>query len=303
MNQHTFPAAPRRVALYARYSTDMQRGESIEDQFRQAERHARQRGWTVVARYSDGAVSGSLSRAREGFVDLSHALASGTFDIVLAESTDRISRDPEHMVRFYKTASFNGVEIHTTGRGKVDVLTLGLSSTMAAIYLEDLAFKTRRGLEGRIEKGMSGGGRSYGYRQGMDARGVPVTGLLEIDQVQAGIIRRIFRDNATGASPLKIAATLNAEGIPSPSVGTKRKSSGHWKQNTINGNAARGTGILNNELYIGRLVWNRLTYSKNPDTERRVSRLNPVGEWQVAVTLPPTFIQRERDSGFGFCLF
>lgn len=72
---------------------------------------------------------------------------------------------------------------------------------------------------------------------------------------------------------MKIAAGLNAEGIPSPSVGTERKSSGHCKQNTINGNAARGMGILHNELYIGRLVWNLLTYAKNLDMERRVSRV------------------------------
>ncbi|WP_435311751.1 recombinase zinc beta ribbon domain-containing protein, partial [Primorskyibacter sedentarius] len=43
----------------------------------------------------------------------------------------------------------------------------------------------------------------------------------------------------------------------------------------MNGNPARGTGILNNELYIGRRVWNRLRYSKDPLTGRRVSRLNP----------------------------
>ena len=48
---------------------------------------------------------------------------------------------------------------------------------------------------------------------------------------------------------------------------------------TIYGNHQRGTGILNNELYIGRLVWNRLRYVKNPDTGKRVSRLNPESEW------------------------
>ena len=50
---------------------------------------------------------------------------------------------------------------------------------------------------------------------------------------------------------------------------------------TIHGNPKRGTGILNNELYIGRLVWNRLRYMKDPDTGRRVSRPNPEGEWVV----------------------
>jgi site-specific DNA recombinase len=48
---------------------------------------------------------------------------------------------------------------------------------------------------------------------------------------------------------------------------------------TIHGNPTRGTGILNNELYIGRLVWNRLRYIKDPDTGKRVSRPNPPSEW------------------------
>jgi len=50
---------------------------------------------------------------------------------------------------------------------------------------------------------------------------------------------------------------------------------------TIHGNRLRGTGILNNELYIGRLVWNRLRYVKDPETGKRVSRLNPDSGWIV----------------------
>jgi hypothetical protein len=44
-------------------------------------------------------------------------------------------------------------------------------------------------------------------------------------------------------------------------------------------NPARGTGILNNELYVGRIVWNRLRYVKDPDTGKRVSRPNFPAEW------------------------
>src|SRR5271169_6025392 len=61
--------------------------------------------------------------------------------------------------------------------------------------------------------------------------------------------------------------TLNRERIAGPR-------GGEWDGSTINGNAARGTGILNNELYIGRLVWNRLQYVKDPSTGKRVSRPN-----------------------------
>ena len=50
---------------------------------------------------------------------------------------------------------------------------------------------------------------------------------------------------------------------------------------TIYGNWRRGTGVLNNELYIGRLVWNRLRYLKGPDSGKRASRLSPESEWIV----------------------
>jgi Recombinase. len=80
-------------------------------------------------------------------------------------------------------------------------------------------------------------------------------------------VLRIFTEFANGKSPRRIALALNREGIDGPQ-GTG------WGASTINGNAARGTGILNNELYIGRLIWNRLQYVKDPRTGKRVSRLN-----------------------------
>ncbi|WP_235818415.1 recombinase family protein [Brucella grignonensis] len=71
-----------------------------------------------------------------------------------------------------------------------------------------------------------------------------------------------------------MARTLNAEGIPGPENKL-------WNDTTIRGHASHGTGILNNELYIGKLIWNRLRYVKNPGTGKRVSRLNPESEWIV----------------------
>ena len=71
-----------------------------------------------------------------------------------------------------------------------------------------------------------------------------------------------------GSSPIAIARVLNAEGIPGPEGKA-------WRDTTIRGHAERGTGILRNELYIGRLVWNRMTFIKDPVTGKRVSRMNP----------------------------
>ncbi len=96
----------------------------------------------------------------------------------------------------------------------------------------------------------------------------------------AWILARTAFIRASGRSPLHIAAGLNADGIPAPRHKVDG-GSGHWKQNTINGNKARGTGIRNNELYGGRRVWNRLRYVKDPITRSRVSRIRPADEWII----------------------
>ena len=100
-----------------------------------------------------------------------------------------------------------------------------------------------------------------------DARGEPIYGARKVNDAAAGIVRGIFSEFAAGKSPRRIAHDLNRARITGPR-------GGEWDASTINGNAARGTGILNNELYIGRLVWNRLRYVKDPTTGKRVSRLN-----------------------------
>ena len=88
------------------------------------------------------------------------------------------------------------------------------------------------------------------------------------------MIRTIFRDFAGGISPRAIAKKLNHKEIPG--------SSGRpWRDTTIRGHFGRGTGILNNELYVGRLVWNRLTYLKDPKSGRRRSRHNPPEKWII----------------------
>jgi hypothetical protein len=87
-----------------------------------------------------------------------------------------------------------------------------------------------------------------------------------------GIIDRIFRDYERGISPKEIAKRLNREGVPGPNRCP-------WSPSTIHGHATRGTGILNNELYVGRLVWNRTRYVKDPDTGKRLARPNPPSEW------------------------
>lgn len=265
-----------RVALYARYSSDNQRDASIEDQFRICKERAARENWTIVASYKDAGISGASMILRPGIQALLEDAQSRAFDMVLAEALDRISRDQADVATLFKQLRFAGVPIVTLAEGEITELHVGLKGTMNALFLKDLAAKTHRGLRGRVEGGKSGGGLCYGYRviKKLDERGDRIRGDREIDPAQADVIRRIFRDFASGISPRAIAMRLNAEGVAGPE--TKL-----WNDTTIRGHLKRGTGIINNELYLGRLVWNRLHYVKDPSTGKRISRLNPESEWIV----------------------
>jgi len=261
-----------KAALYARYSSDNQRDASIEDQLRICRARAEREGWTIIDSYTDRAISGA-SLLRPGVQELISDALRGRFDVILAESLDRLSRDQEDIAGLYKRMRFAGVSIVTLSEGEVSELHIGLKGTMGALFLKDLADKTRRGLRGRVEKGRSGGGLCYGYDV-IRTADPDDRGEREINPAEANVVRRIFRDYLSGQSSRTIAMTLNREGISGPQ-------GKEWGPSTIHGNPKRGTGILNNELYIGRLVWNRLRYMKDPDTGRRVSRPNPESEWVV----------------------
>ncbi|SMD14070.1 recombinase family protein, partial [Primorskyibacter flagellatus] len=224
---------------------------------------------------------GGTRKDRPGLQSLLEAVKARACDIVLVENIDRLSRNQEELHGFYNRTKHAEAEIYTTSRGRMDSLTLGLSSLIAATYLEDLAQRTKRGLEGKHADGLNAGGKAYGYRVRRTPEGVIDKGQLEIIETEALVVRRIFREYAAGKSPIKIAAGLNKDGIPAPKPRKNAKFS-HWRQTTINGNPDRGNGILNNELYIGRSVWDRLRYSKDPETGKRVSRLNPLAQWSVA---------------------
>ncbi|MQX37612.1 recombinase family protein [Roseospira navarrensis] len=263
------------AAIYARYSSDLQREASIDDQVRICKERLTREGWRLHQVYSDREISGS-NLLRAGVQALMADAGRRHFSVVVAESLDRLSRDQEDIAALYKRLSFAGVKIVTLSEGEINELHIGLKGTMGALYLKDLADKTRRGLRGRVEAGKSGGGLTYGYDvvKTLDANGEPIRGERTINEDQARIVRRIFEEYAIGRSSRTIAVDLNKDGVPGPS-------GKEWGHSTINGNRERGTGILNNELYIGRLVWNRLRYVKDPSTGKRVSRLNPEDEWII----------------------
>ncbi len=256
-----------RAVLYARYSTDLQSAASIADQHRALREALPRLGFREAGAFSDAAVSGS-SWARPGLDAALAEIEAGRADVLFAEALDRISRDLEQVARIAKRVAFRGARIVTLSEGEIGALHIGLSGTMAQLYLEQLAEKTRRGLRGVVAEGRIAAGRAYGYRPTAER------GRFEIVAEEAEIVRRIMREYAAGISPRTIAKTLNAGGIPGPRGGA-------WKGNTILGDRALGTGIINNRIYVGEIVWNRSTWRKNPRTGRRQPFQLPEDQWVV----------------------
>ncbi len=262
-----------RVVIYARYSSDRSRDESLEDQIRVCRAYAERYGWIVVEVLQDAAISGASS-FRPAYQTLLEHARENRFDIVLSEALDRLSRDQSDVAGLYKRLSFAGIAIHTVSEGLVTELHVGLKGTMNALFLKDLAAKTHRGLRGRVEAGKSGGGLSYGYQlvRQLDHRGEQIRGDRHIHAEQHPVVTRIFTMFAAGSSPIAIAKALNLEDVPGPGGRA-------WRDTTIRGHRERGTGILRNELYVGRIVWNRMRYVKDPESGRRISRMNPAAQW------------------------
>jgi len=237
--------------------------------------HASRKGWHIVETYADHGLSGA-AMVRPGIQALMRDASEHRFDIVLAEALDRLSRDQEDTAHTYKRLTFFECRIHTLAEGDVDILHVGLKSTMNQLFLVDNRKKILRGQRGRVEQGKVAAGLAYGYDvvRKFDASGKPINGERTINESQARIVRRIFKEYAAGRSARGIAHMLNAEGVPSPA-------NKQWHPSTIQGRRDRGIGILNCEHYIGRIVWNRTREEREPGTRRRVVKINPREDWVI----------------------
>lgn len=253
-----------RAALYARFSTDLQSDASVEDQMRLCERFAANYPAEVVERFHDMATSGSAIGNRPGYQALLRFAKARQCDVVIAEHTDRLTRDGGSTWDIFKDLRALGIKIVTVNQGEIGIIHAGMSGTMSELMIEETSRKTRRGLEGVVLSGRSAGGMAYGYRSPLayDVHGERIRGLREIDEAEAEVVRRIFREFAAGASPLALADALNREGVPGPRAS-------HWLASTIAGSAQRGVGILRNELYRGVRVWGRSGTVKDRLTGRR----------------------------------
>jgi site-specific DNA recombinase len=257
-----------RAAIYARYSDEKQNNRSIEDQIALCRDICAREAMAVIATFEDRAISGAGAINRPGFQNLMRAAEAGLFDVIVAEDMDRVFRNQADYHTHRERLDFRNIEIHTAS-GKVGKLDGSLRALMGEMFIENLVPHTRRGLEGVIRDGRHAGGRAFGYRA---VPGKP--GELEIVEAEAEVVRRIFADDIAGKTPRQVAHDLNKRGVR-PARGRL------WSASTINGNVSRGGGMILNDLYAGRIVWNKVRMIKDPVTRERLSRPNPKDQYKI----------------------
>ncbi len=264
------------AAVYARYSSELQNDTSIDDQIGLCERQATANGHTIPTpnRFEDHAKSGASIHHRDGFKRMMAAAYAEEFTVLYVENASRLSRNNGDFQKTVEELTFLDITIIESGTNSVlDAMGAAVKGLVAHLTREQTAQMVRRGLDGIVRSGYSAGGRAYGYRSApRHAHEKQRGGVLLIIEHEAAIVREILERYAAGETPRAIAADLNARGIAAPR-------GNRWAASCIHGETARGSGILNNELYVGRIVWNKNRMVVNPKTGKRVSRRNPPTEW------------------------
>src|SRR5688572_11905795 len=248
-------------AIYARYSSELQNPRSCDDQVTELRQALERRGGRFDEHlvFRDAEVSGGVWQ-RDGLQGLLTAVEAGRVRRVFVEDVSRLSRDKEDAARLEKTFDYHDVAIVTldgmTYDGSVgSSLAFTFQSAGAAQYLRDLGAKTRRGLRGAHREGKSTGGRCYGY--------TVVEGRTVVAEVEASVVRRIFRMYLDGHGYAVIAQKLNEQHISPPR--TRRRAGAGWMHSCIR-------EMLRNPKYVGEFAFGIRKWQRHPTTRKRVAR-------------------------------
>lgn len=266
-----------RTLIYARFSSALQNSRSIDQQVDVCRERAGREGWTVVDVFTDYAVSGGAGMGegqRPGLAALLDRVEQGAIEQVLVDTSSRIARHQGDAHAIRERLNYNGARLFTLGDGEIDRFKGAIKGLLDEQMRVELRHNIKRGQAGTVKQGRSPASIAFGYRTAnrIDENGRPVRGLRVIDEDQAEVVRRIFREYASGKSPRAIALQLNTEGVPGPR-GTR------WRATTIRPDRSRGNGMLSNRIYVGQLVHNRTSKVINPVTRKTRIRPNPASEW------------------------
>ena len=136
------------VAIYARYSSDNQREESITAQIRAMEIFSQDNGYNIIATYTDEARSATTDN-RPGFLRMVKDSAKGHFQAVLVHELDRFSRDRYDSAYYKRELRKNGVVLISVLERLDDspesIILEGLLEAMAKYYSRNLAREVMKG--------------------------------------------------------------------------------------------------------------------------------------------------------------
>ena len=118
----------KRAAIYARYSSENQRDESIEDQLEVCSRYAASLGFEVTATFSDRAISGSNSNNRAGYQSLLREARRGAFDVAIIEAVDRLARKLSDIASVHDELQFHRTALHAVNVGAITTMHVGCSA-------------------------------------------------------------------------------------------------------------------------------------------------------------------------------
>ena len=224
------------AVIYARYSSDNQREESIEGQIRECTAYAEKNGITIVKHYIDRAISAKTDNRPE-FQQMIKDSDKKLFDIVLVWKLDRFARNRYDSARYKTQLKKNGVKLMSAteiiSEGPEGIILESVLEGYAEYYSADLAEKVVRGQTENILKGRCNGGRgTFGYTLDSERK-------FHIDPLASPFVLESFTKYRDGLTMKEIRDWLNENGIKNP-VG------GEFTYNSVE-------HMLKNRRYIGEL--------------------------------------------------
>ena len=233
----------RRVAAYARVSTDQEEQlTSYEAQVDYYTNYIKSRSdWEFVDVYTDEGISGTSIKHREGFNKMVEYAMAGNIDLIITKSVSRFARNTVDSLTTIRKLKDIGCECYFekeniwTFDGKGELL-LTIMSSLAQEESRSISENVKWGHRKRFADGKVTVpfNNFLGYKRGED-------GNLVIDEEQAKIIKRIYREYLSGSTAVAIAKGLTNDGIETP--GHKQK----WHASTVR-------SILTNEKYKGEAL-------------------------------------------------
>ena len=199
-----------KAVIYARYSSDSQREESIEGQLRECTEYAERNGITILRSYIDRALS-ARTADRPEFQNMIKDSEQKLFDVVLIWKLDRFSRDRYDSAHYKRILKKNGVKVisvkENISDGPEGIILESMLEGYAEYYSAELSEKIQRGQkENALKCKNNGGNTPLGYVVGTD-------GVLAVDPLTAPLVTEIFTRYDSGESISEITASLNGRGL------------------------------------------------------------------------------------------